>query len=304
MFPWEGEAMVGTAGPPGYLSLSSRTEIATGILMPRLGLGTYGSKDGPEVEAEIAYGLKIGYRGIDTAAVYGNERGVGRALRASGFPREEVFVASKVWNADQGYSSTLIACEKSLARLELDWLDLYLVHWPDPRRGRDTWRAMEELQASGKTRAIGVCNHLIHHLEDLLSFAEIPPAVDQVEHNPWVQRPDLRDFCAAHGITFLAWAPVMRGKARNVPTLVELGRRHAKTSAQICIRWILQHGVTTIPKSVHERRIAENADVFDFVLSEEEMAMIDALDRGRGISPNPDFVVTMNWVNRLRRTPR
>ncbi len=296
--------MVGAAGPPGDLSLSSRVEIVPGILMPRLGLGTYGSKDGPEVEAEIAYGLKIGYRGIDTAAVYGNERGIGRALRASGLPRDEVFVASKVWNADQGYRPTLVACERSLARLELDRLDLYLVHWPDPRRRRDTWRAMEELQASGKTRAIGVCNHLVHHLEDLLSFARIPPAVNQVEHNPWMPRPGLRDFCAARGITLQAWAPVMRGRATRVPTLAELGRRHGKTPAQVCIRWILQRGVTTIPKSVHERRIAENADVFDFALTEEEMAMIDALDRGRGVSPNPDFVVKMNWVNRLRRTPR
>jgi len=272
--------------------------------MPRLGLGTYRARHGDEVETEVACALKLGYREIDTAAAYGNERGVGRALHASGVPRQELFIATKVWNADQGYRSTLAAFERSLARLGVGYVDLYLVHWPDPRRGRDTWRALEELHASGKTRAIGVCNHLVHHLEDLLSFAELPPAVDQVEHNPWVQRPDLRAFCATHGITLQAWAPVMRGKVSNVPTLVEIGRRHGKTPAQVAIRWILQHGVTVIPKSVHESRIAENADVFDFALDDQEMASVDSLDKGKGINPSPDFVVRMGWALRMRPTPK
>ena len=285
-------------------SLADRVAIAPGVLMPRLGLGTYRVTDGPEVESEVDYALKIGYRGIDTAAMYGNERGVGRAIGASGLAREDLFIATKVWNTDQGYQSTLVAFDRSLARLGLDYMDLYLVHWPDPRRGRDTWRAMEELRESGKVRAIGVCNYLIHHLGDLLSFAKIPPAVDQVEHNPWVQRPELRAFCVHHGITLQAWAPVMRGKAASIPMLVEIGRRYGKTAAQVSIRWILQHGVTAIPKSVRKERISENANVFDFTLTVEEMAAIDALDRGRGVSPSPDFVVKMGWAQRLRRPPR
>ncbi len=294
----------GAHTPVELRSIDDRVEIAPGVLMPRLGLGTFRAADGSEVENEVAYALKIGYRGIDTAAMYANERGVGRALRASGVPREELFVATKVWNTDQGYQSTLIAFERSLARLALDYVDLYLVHWPDPRRGRDTWRAMQELRASGKVRSIGVCNYLVHHLEDLLSFAEVVPAVNQVEHNPWVQRPELRDFCAERGITLQAWAPVIRGKAASIPTLVDIGRGHGKTPAQVSIRWILQHGVTTIPKSTHEERIAENADVYDFALTAEEMAAIDALDRRKGVSPSPDFVVRMGWATRLRRTPR
>jgi diketogulonate reductase-like aldo/keto reductase len=269
-------------------SLEDRLEIAPGVQMARLGLGTYKSAEGPDVEGEISYGLELGYRHIDTAALYGNERGVGRALRASGLARETVTVATKVWNSDQGYESTLRAFDASLERLGLEYVDLYLVHWPMPRLMRETWRAMEEIHASGRARAIGVCNFLVHHLEELASFAEVPPVLDQVEHHVRLQQPDLRGYCEEHGITLQAWAPIMRGRVGEISELAEIARTHGKTPAQVAIRWILQHGVTTIPKSVHRERVAENADVYDFELTPEEMTVLDALDRGERIGGHPD----------------
>lgn len=269
-------------------SLDDRVEIAPEVLMPRLGLGTFRSAPGHEVEHEVSYALSIGYRGVDTASMYGNEEGVGRALSRSGVPRDEIFVATKVWNDEQGYDSTTAALERSLRRLSLDHVDLYLIHWPVAGRTRDTWRAMERLRKEGRTRAIGVCNFLVPHLKDLLSYATVPPAVDQVEHHPRLQQPELRDFCAASAITMQAWAPIMRGGVAQIPEIVSIARRHAKSPAQVSIRWILQHGVTTIPKSVHEERIAENADVYDFELSDEEMAVIDGLDREERVGRHPN----------------
>ena len=269
-------------------SLEDRVEIAPGVFMPRLGLGTYKAGPGREVESEVAYALGIGYRGVDTASMYGNETGVGDALASSGVARDEVFVATKVWNDEQGYDGTMAACERSLTRLGLDRVDLYLIHWPVPGLMRETWRAMERLLELGSTRAIGVCNFLEEHLEELALSANTPPAVDQVEHHPRLQQPALRDYLRGQGITMQAWAPIMRGEVARVPTIVEIGGRHGKSAAQVSIRWILQHGVTTIPKSVHDERIAENADVFDFELSDDEMGAIDALDTGDRVGRHPD----------------
>jgi diketogulonate reductase-like aldo/keto reductase len=269
-------------------SLADTVEISPGVRMPRLGLGTYKSSEGPDVEGEIEYGLSIGYRLIDTAALYGNEGGVGRQVRASGIPREDVFVTTKLWNSDQGYETALKAFDKSLAKLEMDYVDLYLIHWPWPKRMRDTWRAMEELLASGRTRAIGVCNFLPHHMDQLAEFATTMPAVNQSELHPRLQQRDLQAACAARGITLQAWAPVMRGRVNLIPELVQIASRHGKTPAQVSIRWILQKGMVTIPKSIHPSRIAENCDVYDFELSSEEMALIDTLDTGQRIGPNPD----------------
>jgi diketogulonate reductase-like aldo/keto reductase len=274
--------------PPVLTSLDDRVEIAPGVAMARLGLGTYKSQEGPDVEGEVSYGLELGYRHIDTAALYGNERGVGRALRASGLAREAYTVATKVWNSDQGYESTLQAFDASMERLGLDYVDIYLIHWPMPKRTRETWRAMEEIHASGRAKAIGVCNFLVHHLEDLQVFANVRPALDQVEHHVRLQQPDLRDYCAEQGITLQAWAPIMRGRVSAIPEVVEIGSRHGKSAAQVAIRWILQHGVTTIPKSVHRERVAENADVFDFELTPEEMIVLDGLDQGARIGGHPD----------------
>lgn len=274
-------------------SLADTVEIAPGVHMPRLGLGTYKSGEGPDVEGEVAFGLSIGYRLVDTAALYGNEEGVGKALRAGTVPREGVFITTKLWNADQGYDSTLKAFGTSLGRLGVDTVDLYLIHWPWSERMRDTWRAMEELLASGRTRAIGVCNFRPHHLDELAEFATTMPAVNQCEFHPRLQQPDLQGACAARGITLQAWAPLMRGRVNLIPELVEIASRHRKTPAQVSIRWILQKGVVTIPKSVHTSRIAENCDVYDFELAPDEMVAIDALDCGQRIGPDPDTYTSM-----------
>ena len=273
---------------PELHSLADTVEIAPGIHMPRLGLGTFRSQPGAEVEHEVAWALELGYRGIDTASMYENEEGVGRAITASGIPRHDLFVATKLWNDEQGYDNTLAACQRSLERLGLGYVDLYMIHWPMPDTVRETWRAMQELRSQRLVRAIGVCNFLVPHLENLISFADIPPAVDQVEHHPRLQQPQLRDFCAAHGITMQAWAPIMRGAVAQIPEIAVIAEGRGKTPAQVTLRWILQQGVTTIPKSVHRERIAENADVYDFELSSEEMASIDATDRGERLGRDPD----------------
>lgn len=269
-------------------SLADTVQIAPGVEMNRLGLGTFRAEEGPDVEGEIAVGLSIGYRLIDTAALYGNERSVGDAIRASSIDRDQVFVTTKVWNTDQGYRTTLRAFAASLERLGFEYVDLYLIHWPNSRLMRDTWRAMEEILASGRTRAIGVCNFLPHHLDELLSFADIVPAIDQCEFHPRLQQPDLVDACAKSGITLQAWAPIMRGRVSLVPELVQIAQAHGKTPAQVSIRWILQSGHTTIPKSIHANRVRENADVYDFELSEQEMAIIESLDRGERVGSHPD----------------
>ena len=279
-------------------SLADRVEIAPGVWMPRLGLGTYLAASGQDVEGEIRDGLSLGYRGIDTAAIYHNEESVGRAIRAGGVPRADLFVATKVWNSDQGYEQTLAAFERSLSRLALDYVDLYLIHWPNRAKAQGTWRAMQELQAAGKTRAIGVCNHKENDLEHLLAFATVPPAVDQVELHPYLQRRALREYCGAHAITVQAWAPLMKGRAAKVPELVEIARRHRKSPAQTTLRWLLQHGIIAIPKSVHKERLAENADVFDFELSEAEMAAIDGIDRGKRMGVGPELTARLNGLAR------
>lgn len=267
--------------------LSDNVRLANGVEMPRLGLGTYKSAEGGDVEGSVLAALELGYRSVDTASLYGNEAGIGRAIAASGVPRSEIFLTSKVWNDEQGYDNTLTAFSRSLEQLETDYLDLYLVHWPRTETP-ETWRAIERLYAEGAVRAIGVCNHLEHHLEALLSVAEVAPMVDQYEMHPWLQQPSLRRYCEAHDIVVEAWAPLMKGRVAEEPALVEIAERRGKSPAQVAIRWLLQHGVVTIPKSVHRERIAENAGVFDFALTDAEMSAIDAVDRGHRFGPEPD----------------
>jgi len=262
--------------------------LANGVEMPRLGLGTYKSAEGGDVEGAVTYALKIGYRGIDTASMYNNERGIGRAIAESGLPRQAVFLATKVWDDEQGYDKTLAACERSLRRLGTDYVDLYLVHWPRPETA-DTWRAMERLLAEGTARAIGVCNHLQHHLEPLFETADVPPMVNQYEFHPWLQQPDLMDWCRDHDIVVQAWAPLIRGRGGEIPELVKIGDSHGKSPSQVALRWILQHGAVTIPKSTHRERIAENADLYDFSLSDDEMRAIDLVDRTKRLGPHPDM---------------
>ncbi len=258
-----------------------------GVSMPGLGLGVFKVGDGSPVASAVTSALNLGYRSIDTAAVYGNEQGVGKALKESGIPRSEVFLTSKIWNADQGYASTFKAYEASLNRLQTDYLDLYLIHWPVAGKFLDTWRALTELYHAGKVRAIGVSNFHINHLRELLDNSDVVPSVNQIELHPLLNQEKLRAFCQLNNITVEAWSPLMKGNL-SLPTLVELAEKHHRTPAQIVLRWHIQHGVVVIPKSVHEYRIRENADLFGFSLSTDEMARIDALNEDRRFGPDPD----------------
>ncbi len=267
--------------------VSDTVMLNNGLPMPGLGLGVFKVGDGAPVVSAVKSALKLGYRSIDTAAVYGNEIGVGEGLKQSGVPREDVFITSKVWNGDQGYESTFDALEKSLQRLDTSYLDLYLIHWPVAGKYIDTWRAMTELYHSGRVRAIGVSNFQIHHLRSILDSSDVVPAINQIELHPLLNQKEIRDFCQVNNIIVEAWSPLMKGNL-NLPLLIDLAEKYGKTPAQIVLRWHIQHGVVVIPKSVHEYRIRENSQVFDFSLAADEMDRIDALHEGRRFGPDPD----------------
>ncbi|MCF2647848.1 aldo/keto reductase [Niallia circulans] len=271
-------------------NLKSTTTLHNGVEMPWLGLGVFLVKDGEEVVNSVKAALEVGYRSIDTAAAYKNEEGVGKAIAESNVPREELFITTKVWNADQGYEATLAAFDVSMKKLGLDYLDLYLIHWPLPSQGKflDTWKALEQLYKDGRVRAIGVSNFKVHHLEEIIANSEIVPMVNQVEYHPRFNQRELHDFCKKHGIQLEAWSPLMQGGLLEEPILVELAKKYNKSPAQIIIRWDIQTGVVTIPKSVKPHRIAENKDVFDFELSEEDMDKISALNQDQRMFANPD----------------
>ena len=269
-------------------SIKDCTLLNNGVEMPWLGFGTWQINDGQEVEDAVRSALEIGYRSIDTAAVYGNERGVGRAIRESGIPREDIFLTTKVWNDAQREKRTLAAFEESLKRLGTDYVDLYLIHWPVEGSSQETWQVMEEVYQSGRAKAIGVSNFLIHHLEDLLRECRIVPSVNQVEFHPLLVQPELLRFCQSHEIQVEAWSPLMSGQIFTVQAVLRLAEKYQKTQAQITLRWNLQHEVVTIPKSTHANRIAENSQIFDFELSQADMNLLDALDEGRRTGPDPD----------------
>jgi len=262
--------------------------LSNGVEMPYLGLGTYQSDNDQEVVDAVSYALKLGYRHIDTASVYGNEEGVGKGIIESGVARADVFAVSKVWNTDQGYESTLVAFENSLKRLRLNYLDLYLIHWPVAGKYKDTWRAMEKLYNDGLIKAIGVSNFMKHHLVDLMETASIVPMVNQMEFHPYVVQQDLIDFCNSKGIQYEAWSPFMQGKVFNLDICKDLSIKYKKSIAQVILRWNLQKGIVTIPKSVKTERISSNAEVFDFEISSEDIAYLDSLHRGERIGPDPD----------------
>ncbi|MCE2613664.1 aldo/keto reductase [Flavobacteriaceae bacterium D16] len=263
-------------------------KLHNGVEMPYLGLGVYLSKDGQEVKNAVKWALDAGYRHIDTASIYGNEEGVGSGIRASGIPREEVFLVSKVWNSDQGYDSTLRAFDASLERLGMDYLDLYLIHWPVGGKYKDTWRALESLYAEKRIRAIGVSNFMQHHLEDLLNVAEVVPMVNQMEFHPYLVQQSLMDYCKEKSIQYEAWSPMMQGNIFEDPVFHQLTGKYNKTIAQIVLRYDLQKGVITIPKSSKKERIIANADLFDFELSQADMDYLDGLDKGQRFGPDPD----------------
>jgi 2,5-diketo-D-gluconate reductase A len=257
--------------------------------MPRLGLGVWQAAP-DQTAGAVATALSAGYRHIDTAAAYRNEAGVGEGVRRSAVPRAEVFVTTKLWNDDQGFDSTLRAFDGSLRRLGLDYVDLYLIHWPSPRRDRyvDSWKAMIRLREEGRARSIGVSNFAAEHLDRLIRETGATPAVNQIELHPAFQQRTLREADAARGIATEAWSPLGRGGLLTRPGLAAIGRKHGKTAAQAIIRWHLQMGLIVIPKSVTPSRIAENFDIWGFELDEADLATIAALDDPRGrMGPDP-----------------
>lgn len=260
-----------------------------GVTMPQLGFGVFQVPD-DETTAAVAEALRAGYRSIDTAAVYGNEAGVGRALADSGIGRDELFITSKVWNSDQGYDSTLRAFDESLSKLRLEQLDMYLIHWPAPAQDLylDTWRALERLVSEGRVRAIGVSNFEPAHLERLIAASDVLPAVNQVELHPALQNRAVAAANAAHGIATEAWSPLAQGAVLRDPAVLAIAHSYGVSPAQIVLRWHLQQGRIVIPKSVTASRIAENIDVFGFELSNDELAAVDALDRDGRTGPHPD----------------
>jgi diketogulonate reductase-like aldo/keto reductase len=251
-----------------------------GIDLPQVGLGVYQAARGEETRAAVSAALALGYRHVDTASAYGNERDVGAAVRDSGLPRADVFVTTKLWNDNQGYDGALAAFDASLARLGLEYLDLYLLHWPVPGKRLASWRALERLLAEGRVRAIGVSNFMPRHLDELLAQAEVVPAVNQIEVSPFLQQRAARAACARLGIVVEAYSPLTKGARLDHPVVVDVARRLRRSPAQVLLRWGVEHGMVVLPKSVHPQRIAENAALFDFTLPPAEMAELDALEEG------------------------
>ncbi len=266
-----------------------------GTKIPCVGFGTWQTPDGETAVSAVKAALDAGYRHIATAAAYGNEESVGVGIKQSGVAREDIFLTTKLWNGDHGYEATLKACDLSLKKLGTDYLDLYLIHWPNPKAFRDcweeknaeSWRAMEELAAAGKVRAIGVSNFMIRHMEALLKTAKTVPAANQIKLCPGITQDEVVDYCRQKGILLQAYSPLGTGKIFDIAEMRDLAQKYGKTVAQVCVRWSLQMGFNPLPKSVSADRIAENAGVFDFQISEGDMAVISAV-KGLGEAPNPD----------------
>lgn len=261
-----------------------------GVEMPQIGFGTWKIEDGSEVEHAVAAALDAGYRSIDTAAIYGNESGVGNAIRQSGIPRDELFVTTKLWNKDQGYDTAIAAFEASLGKLGLDYVDMYLIHWPMPMEGRfkDSWRALEYLYQNERVRAIGVSNFETAHLDALIDAGNVIPAVNQVELHPMFPQFDMRRYANQRGIQIESWSPLMQGaELLQNPVVLEIAEAHEKTPGQVVLRWHIKSGLVTIPKSTNPERIVENISIFDFELTTEDLARIDGLGTDHRIGPDP-----------------
>lgn len=279
-------------------SLTDTYELQSGVKIPCIGIGTWQAENGTQAYDAVREALRVGYRHIDTAAAYGNEESVGRAVRDSGIPRADIFVTSKLANNWHGYDNTRQAFEQTMRRLGFDYLDLYLVHWPNPVKFRNnwqaanagTWQAFEEFQRAGRIRAIGVSNFHPRHLEALSKTAAIMPAVNQIRLAPGDTQDEVVDYCRAHRMLLEAYSPLGLGSALNVPELKAIAAKHGKSVAQVCIRWSLQRGYLPLPKSVTPARILENSLVFDFVLSDEDVKLIAGLKGCCGTASNPDTI--------------
>jgi len=269
------------------MKIDARVKLNNGIEMPVFGLGVYQMVSGKETREAVLYALEIGYRLIDTASMYGNEKDVGEAIRKSGIPREQIFVTTKLWNSDHGYDNALSAFEKSLKRLGLSYIDLYLIHWPVEDKRIFTWKAFEKLLEQGKCRSIGVSNYMIQHLKELFENSKTPPAVNQVEFSPYLYLEDLLRFCNSHDIRLESYSPLTKRHKLKDPKLVKIASDYSKTPAQILIRWALQKEVIVIPKSSNKKRISENASVFDFAISEEDMKKLDSFNQNLHTSWDP-----------------
>lgn len=269
--------------------LNQKRALNNGYEIPVLGLGVWQIPEGEKTISAVNYALEANYRHIDTATIYGNEQSVGRAIKESGIPREEIFVTTKLWNSDQGYESTLDACQFSLDKLGLDYIDLYLMHWPVQGLRLESWKAMEVLLLEDKCKAIGVSNFMGHHLDELLENSQVVPAVNQIELSPYnfKSRLEVIDFCNKAKIALEAYSPLTRGRKLNDSKLVKIARRYDKSPAQILIRWALDHNFIVVPKSSHKERIIENANVFDFNIKEEDLAILDSLDENLVTGWNP-----------------
>jgi len=277
--------------------LTDGFQLSNGVSLPCVGYGTWQTPDGEIASKSVKLAIEAGYRHIDCAAVYANEASVGRGIKASGIPRNELFITSKVWNTERGYDKTIKAFEKTLSDLQLDYLDLYLIHWPANSKqfsdwdsiNLDTWRAMTDLYKAGKVRAIGVSNFQLKHLRSLLE-TEVKPMVNQIRFHPGMMQQEIVSFCKENGLTVEAWSPLGQGKVLSDPTLQEIADRYGKSTAQVCIKWCLQHDICPLPKSVTPDRIKANADVFDYILTDDDMTKIDRMDRGEIVdSDNIDF---------------
>jgi len=265
-------------------------KLNNGILMPALGLGVYAPEQQQEVGRAVEAALSVGYRLIDAASIYGNEKEVGEALLQGGVPRNEIFVTSKVWIDDMGYDATLRAFEKSMKDLSLDYMDLYLIHWPKDQHRKDTWKALESLNDQGVVKSIGVSNYYQKHLEELFVYANVCPAINQIELSPFCYLPEELAFCKKNNIQVEGYAPVVRGQKKEHPVLVDVARKYGKSTYQILIRWVIEQGAVTIPKSIHKDRMIENAEVFDFSLDEDDLARMAVLYDNTRVAWDPrDF---------------